>query len=78
MPISQEALLQAAATITAAKIRNQGEMILGARVANQPFAGEQRTEVDFLAESIDQVVHVLEAIREEQTKVSLAVWNKLG
>lgn len=78
MPIRQEAILQAAATMAAAKIRNQGAMILGAQVANLAFGSQPKTEADFLTESIAQVAAVLEAIRAEHTQVSLEAWNKLG
>ncbi|VVE90386.1 hypothetical protein [Pandoraea bronchicola] len=74
MKLDQNAILQAAATITAAKLQSQAIRAGNGGVA---YTGAPSVE-HLLGTSIEEVLSVVEKIKDEKSDVSLEVWERLG
>lgn len=79
MKVSQDAILQAAATITAAKIQVGGALAAASREKGiKAMSQGSVNSTKVLEESIAEVLAALDHIEKSKTATSLKTWAELG
>lgn len=79
MKVSQDAILQAAATITAAKIQVGGALAAaGGEKVIKAMGQSNINSAKVLEESVAEVLAALDHIEKNKTATSLKTWAELG